>query len=90
MTHYKSFDLYNPTDEHKMLRETIASFTQTEVEPQAHEYDRKENFNLVLFRKAAELGLMGITVPEEYGGLGLDFGYNAIVDEEQVHALQWS
>ncbi len=82
MTHYKSYDLYNPTDEHKMLRETLASFTQTEVEPQAHEYDRKENFNLGLFKKAAELGLMGITVPEDYGGAGLDATAAVIVHEE--------
>ena len=47
---YKIFDLFNPTEEHKMLRETIRSFTENEVEPQAHEYDRKENFNLGLMQ----------------------------------------
>lgn len=82
MTHYKNYDLYNPTDEHKMLRETLVSFTQAEVEPQANEYDRKENFNLGLFKKAAELGLMGITVPEEYGGAGMDATAAVIVHEE--------
>ena len=82
MTHYKSYDLYNPTEEHKMLRETLQQFTQSEVEPQAHEFDRKENFNLALFKKAAELGLMGITVPEEYGGAGLDATAAVIVHEE--------
>tara|TARA_B110001454_G_scaffold183141_1_gene178090 strand:- start:22492 stop:23697 length:1206 start_codon:yes stop_codon:yes gene_type:complete len=82
MTHYKSYDLYNPTEEHKMLRETLAQFTQSEVEPQAHEFDRKENFNLDLFRKTAELGLMGITVPEEYGGAGMDATAAVIVHEE--------
>lgn len=82
MSDYKSYDLYNPTEEHKMLRETLAQFTQSEVEPQAHEFDRKENFNLVLFRKAAELGLMGITVPEKYGGAGLDATAAVIVHEE--------
>ncbi|MBL7556957.1 MAG: acyl-CoA dehydrogenase family protein [Bdellovibrionaceae bacterium] len=82
MTHYKSYDLYNPTEEHKMLRETLAQFTQSEVEPQAHEFDRKENFNLELFRKTAELGLMGITVPEEYGGAGMDATAAVIVHEE--------
>ncbi len=82
MTHYKSYDLYNPTEEHKMLRETLAQFTQSEVEPQAHEYDRKENFNLDLFKKTAELGLMGITVPEEYGGAGMDATAAVIVHEE--------
>lgn len=82
MSDFKSYDLYNPTEEHKMLREMIASFTHTEVEPQAHEYDRKENFNLELFRKAAELGIMGVTVPEQYGGAGLDATAAVIVHEE--------
>ncbi|NUM58070.1 MAG: acyl-CoA dehydrogenase family protein [Bdellovibrionaceae bacterium] len=79
---YKNFDLFNPTEEHKMLRETIRSFTENEVEPQAHEYDRKENFNLSLFKKSAELGLLGITVPEAYGGSGLDATAAVIAHEE--------
>lgn len=82
MSNYKSYDLYNPTEEHKMLRETLAAFTQAEVEPQAHEFDRKENFNLDLFKKAAELGIMGLTVPEEYGGAGMDATAAVIVHEE--------
>lgn len=79
---YKDFDLYNPTEEHKMLRETVKSFTENEVEPQAHEYDRKENFNLPLFRKIGELGLLGLTVPEAYGGAGMDATSTVIVHEE--------
>ena len=47
---WKTFDLYNPTPEHALLRETLVSFTKSEVEPQAHEYDRNEKFNLPLFR----------------------------------------
>ncbi|MEK6553792.1 MAG: acyl-CoA dehydrogenase family protein [Bdellovibrionota bacterium] len=76
------FDLFNPSEEHKMLRETVRSFVQTEVEPQAHEYDRAEKFNLPLFRKLGELGLLGITVPEAYGGSGLDAMAAVIVHEE--------
>ncbi|MBX2987106.1 MAG: acyl-CoA dehydrogenase family protein [Bdellovibrionaceae bacterium] len=79
---WKEFDLYNPTPEHGMLRETVRAFTEAEVEPQAHEYDRKEEFNLPLFRKLGELGLLGITVPEEYGGSGLDATAAVIVHEE--------
>lgn len=79
---YKDFDLYNPTEEHKMLRETVKSFTENEVEPQAHEYDRKENFNLTLFRKTGELGLLGLTVPDQYGGAGMDATSAVIVHEE--------
>lgn len=79
---WKEFDLYNPTSEHGMLRETLQQFTQSEIEPQAHEYDRKEQFNLALFKKIGELGILGITVPEAYGGAGMDASAAAIVHEE--------
>ncbi len=76
------FDLYNPTEEHKLLRETIKSFVQEEVEPQAHQYDRDELFNLPLFRKLGELGLLGITAPEKHGGSGMDSLAATIAHEE--------
>jgi len=79
---WHNFSLFNPTDEHQMLRDTIHQWVQEEVEPQAHEYDREEKFNLPLFRKLGELGLLGITVPEEYGGSGLDALATVIAHEE--------
>ena len=79
---WRNFDLYNPTPEHKMLRETVRAFVESEVEPQALEHDRREKFNLSLFRKLGELGLLGITVPEEYGGTGQDALAAVIVHEE--------
>lgn len=79
----KKFDLYNPTEELAMLRQTVRDFVKKEVEPQALEHDRKELFNLELFRKLGrDLGLLGITVPEEYGGPGLDGMAAVIVHEE--------
>lgn len=65
-----------------MLRETVRQFVQTEVEPQAHEHDKKEIFNRDLFNKLGELGLLGITVPTEYGGSGMDALAAVIVHEE--------
>ncbi|MCP4807138.1 MAG: isovaleryl-CoA dehydrogenase [Proteobacteria bacterium] len=47
-------------------------FTRAEVEGQAAEYDDKQCLNIPLFRQLGELGLLGITVPEEYGGSGMD------------------
>ncbi len=79
---FNEFDLYNPTSEHGMLRETVRSFVVSEVEPQAHEFDKKEKFNLPLFKKLGELGLLGITVPENYGGAGMDALAATIVHEE--------
>jgi isovaleryl-CoA dehydrogenase len=79
---WKSFDLLNPTEEHKMLRESVRSFVTAEVEPQALEHDRKERFNLPLFRKLGDLGLLGITVADTYGGSGLDATAAVIAHEE--------
>ena len=75
-------DLANPSEEHQMLREMIRDFVQEFVEPQAHEYDKKEQFNIELFRELGDLGLLGITVPEEYGGAGLDAVAATIAHEE--------
>ncbi|MFN8790542.1 MAG: acyl-CoA dehydrogenase family protein [Bdellovibrionales bacterium] len=82
MSSYKDFDLFNPTPEHALLRETLQSFVKSEVEPQAHEFDKKEMFNLPLFRKLGELGLLGITVPEAYRGAGMDATAAVLVHEE--------
>ncbi len=82
MADWESIDLANPTEEHRMLREMIRDFVREEVEPQALEYDREEKFNLGLFRKLGEYGLLGISVPEEYGGSGMDATAVAIVNEE--------
>jgi len=79
-------DLANPSEEHQMLREMIRDFVQEFVEPQAHEYDKKEQFNIELFRGLGELGLLGITVPEEYGGAGLDAVAATIAHEELTYS----
>jgi len=65
-------DLFEPTEEHQMLREMVRDFTAAEVEPQAAEFDQLAKLNLPLFRKLGDLGLLGITVPEEHGGAGMD------------------
>ncbi len=82
MKEWERIDLSNPTDEHKMLRQMIRDFVKSEVEPQAQEFDRDEKFNIDLFRKLGENGLLGITVPENYGGSGMDSTSVAIVNEE--------
>jgi len=69
---WRRLDLAAPTPEHALLAETLREFVAREVEPQAAENDRREQFNLGLFRRAGELGLLGVTLPEEYGGAGLD------------------
>merc|ERR1719463_1002680 len=60
----------------------VRSFTEAEVEPQAIEFNRLEKMNVPLFRKLGELGLLGVTVPEVYGGSGMDATAATIVHEE--------
>lgn len=77
-----SADVFNPSQEHTMLREMVRDFAKNVVEPQAAQYDREEKFNLELFRSLGELGLLGITVSEEYGGAGMDATAAVIAHEE--------
>lgn len=79
---WNEFDLFNPTEEHKMLREMIHQWVQEKLEPQAHDYDRKEQFNLEVFRSLGELGLLGLTVDEAYGGSAMDATAVVIAHEE--------
>lgn len=82
MSDFRSYDLFNPTEEHKMLRQMVRDFVEAEVEPQALEYDRKELFNLDLFKKLGELGLLGISASDEFGGSGMDPVATVIAHEE--------
>ncbi len=79
-------DLFNPTDEHRALREMVRTFTERDVDPQASEFDRSEGFNAPLFRKLGELGLLGITVDPEVGGSGMDAVAAVIAHEELASA----
>ncbi len=75
-------DLYNPTPEHRQLREMVRAFAEKEVEAQALEHDRTETFNVALHRMAGELGLLGVTAGEDVGGAGMDAVASCIVHEE--------
>jgi len=73
----RRFDLFAPTSVHELLGQTLREFVGREVEPQAAEHDRSETFNHALFVRAGELGLLGVTIREEYGGS--DLGATAAV-----------
>jgi isovaleryl-CoA dehydrogenase len=74
--------LFNPTEEHAALRQMVAEFAANEVEPQAEEYDKRGELNVDLLRQLGELGLHGVTVPEEDGGSGMDALAAVIVHHE--------
>jgi isovaleryl-CoA dehydrogenase len=79
-------DAFNPTEEHAALRRTMREFVEREVDPQAAEHDRTESLNVALFRKLGGLGVLGITVPEKFGGSGMDAVAAVIVHEELAAA----
>lgn len=79
-------DIFNPTEEHKTLREMVRNFAEKEVDPQAEHFDRTEQFNLELFRKLGDLGLLGITAPMAHGGSEMDATAAVIAHEELAAA----
>lgn len=60
------------TEEHKMIQQEARRFAQNEVAPVAEHHDQTGEFPIKTVRKMGELGFMGIEVPEEYGGIGMD------------------
>ena len=73
-----TFDL---SREHEEFRRTVRAFAEAEIAPQAAQWDRDHHFPTDVVQKMGELGLMGLTAPEEYGGSGLageDGGFTSL------------
>ena len=77
------FDL---TKEQKMIRDEVRRFAQKEIAPRAEELERTGEYPYDIMEKMAELGLMGIPFPEEYGGMGGDWVSLHLVIEELSRA----
>lgn len=75
-------DFYMLSKEHDILRETVRAFSEKEIKPFAREIDETEGFRPEIFKKIGELGLLGVTIPESYGGGGMDVLGATIVMEE--------
>jgi short-chain 2-methylacyl-CoA dehydrogenase len=73
---------YDLSDEHELVRRTVRDFAVERVAPVAEELDREHRFPYELVAELAQLGLMGMTIPEEYGGAGADTISYAIAVEE--------
>ena len=74
-----NFDL---SPEHELLRDTVRQFALEKIAPVAEELDREKRFPYDLVAQLAELGMMGMTIPEEYGGGGTDTVSYALAVEE--------
>ena len=70
------------SEEHKMLQQMIEDFIKNEVMDHVDAWEKAGMVSREIWQKAGELGLLCIDMPEEYGGLGLDFSYSALVIEE--------
>ena len=70
------------TDDHEALVQTVREFAQKEVAPYIKEWDEKQESHPEIFKKMAELNLLGVCIPEEYGGAGFDYISLGLVCEE--------
>ena len=73
---------YGHSEEIGLLRETVHQFAGTEIAPRAADIDRDNDFPRDLWTKMGDLGLLGITIPEQYGGSGMGYLAHAIAMEE--------
>src|SRR5699024_7948802 len=69
-------------EEQKLLRQTVRNFVDKEIMPNMSQWDRDGTFDPEVIEKLADLGLMGVCIPEKYGGSGMDYNSLAIVCEE--------
>ncbi len=86
--------IFELTESQRILKDTLSRFCQDKLAPVAEEIDRKDEFPDWLWSSLAELGLLGLTIPEEYGGAGADILSAVIVMEElskvsPAVALSW-
>ena len=70
------------TEEQESIRELVKEFAKNELEPRAPKMDQEEKLDPEVIKMMAEMGLMGIGIPEEYGGLGMGVMEKSIVVEE--------
>ena len=77
------------TQDQETIRDMVRDFARNEIAPQSLEWDEAQHFPRELFSKLGELGLLGVVIPEEYGGAGLGYvEYVAILEEIGEHAWQ--
>src|SRR3954447_22932035 len=74
--------LIDKTDEQKAITDMVRQFADEQILPNAEHYDHEDEFPAPIVDQMKELGLFGVTIPEEYGGMGLDLTTYAMIVEE--------
>jgi butyryl-CoA dehydrogenase len=74
------------TDDHHAIREAVRDFATKEIAPNAQKVDKEARFPIETFKKLGELDLLGLTIPSEYGGAGMDYRTYAVAVEEIARA----
>ncbi len=64
---------FTPTENQELIAQTVRDFAEKHIKPKMMEWDESQEFPTEVFKKMGELGLMGVLVPEEYGGAGLSY-----------------
>src|SRR5262245_40592520 len=77
------FDL---SDDHRLLEQSVREWAAREVLPKIHDLDREHRFDRSFLTGMASLGLLGVSVPQEYGGAGMDYISLGIASEELEYA----
>src|SRR5437016_9085628 len=75
-------ELLEKTDEQRAITEMVRQFVDEQIIPQAEHFDHEDEFPEAIVEQMKELGLFGVTIPEEYGGMGLDLTTYAMIVEE--------
>jgi len=73
------------TDEQEQIKQMVRDFGESEIKPKLAEWDEAQHFPVDTFKRAGELGMLGVTLPEEYGGAGLSYiDYANVIEELAV------
>src|SRR5438552_13989398 len=75
-------ELLEKTDEQRAITDMVRQFVDEQIIPNAEHYDHEDEFPEPIVEQMKELGLFGVTIPEDYGGLGLDLTTYAMIVEE--------
>src|SRR5207249_1692120 len=73
---------YRFTEEQESIRRTVREFAETRIRPRVMEYDESQQFPMPIIKELGDMGMLGILVPENYGGAGLGYVEYVIVIEE--------